>query len=746
MYHRISNSLGVVLTMLVMAAVCRQASAMDILVSGRVFGKDIATGKPLPAVFAVIREMDGNSVAVVDAQGEFTISITTPLPARLVVAYVGYVTDTVTVNDDRSLEIRLTPSKELEEVEIVGKRSATEYSMLKPMNTETSGQKEILKAACCNLSEAFESSPTVNVAYTDAVTGAKEIRLLGLSGIYSQLLTEAIPNFRGIASSYGLYFIPGPWMESIQVTKGSGSVQQGYEATTGQINVEFHKPDNEKLPRFYLNLFGEQNGNMELNFHARKQVSSRWSTVLMGHGNLMEGNQDQQKDGFLDIPHARQLNFYNRWQHHNGRRLESQLGWRLIHDERQGGQTGFTLMPGQVPYHTNVLNRRAEIFGKLGIIFPERPSLSIGNIVQFTAHDLDATFGIRGYDAQQRTLFMQSILQNTFRSADHGYKVGINYRRDRWDEMADSSLRTVDESVPGIFAEYTYNRTDRFSMVAGGRADLHNIYGWIWTPRLHLRYSFTPDLLIRLSAGNSFRVPNLYADNISVFASSRRLVVGDSIRPERAWNFGANATWKFRLKEREGSVNLDAYRTVFVDQLVVDRVTAVNEVSFYNLNGSSFANSFQVAVDHELLPRLDVRLAAKMEDVKVTYNNSLQRKPLVPRDRFLLNLAWNSRNEHWRVDYTVVREGSKRLIPTFYDPEIGEEAAVSPVFYTMNLQLTKVFRRFELYGGSENVLNYIQQHPIVNAKDPFGTEFDATNVWAPLDGRRIYLGVRWSVR
>jgi outer membrane receptor protein involved in Fe transport len=466
----------------------------------------------------------------------------------------------------------------------------------------------------------------------------------------------------------------------------------------------------------------------------------------MGHGNFMEGDQDQQSDGFLDIPHARQLNFYNRWQYDSGRRLESQLGWRLVHDERIGGQTGKGLAPGTEPYRTDVVNRRAEVFGKLGIVFPEKPAKSIGNILQLTGHELDSKFGVRTYQAVQRTLFVQSIIQNTFPSAEHQYKVGLNYRRDYWWERVDSSERVINESVPGIFAEYTYNHIDKFSMVAGGRADLHNSYGMIWTPRLHLRYNFTPDFLLRISAGSSFRVPNLYADNISIFASSRRVVVLDSILPERAWNFGFNSTYRFKWMEREGSVNFDAYRTQFVNQLVVDRVTSYDEVSFYNLSGESYANSFQLSVDYEIVPRLDVRLAAKKDDVRVTYDGSLQVKPLVPQDRFLLNIGWQSPNEHWRIDYTLVREGVKRLLPTYPDPDFTTEGNYSPVFYTMNLQLTKVFRKFELYGGSENLLNYYQLHPVVNAQNPFGTEFDATNVWGPLDGRRIYLGLRMSVR
>jgi outer membrane receptor for ferrienterochelin and colicin len=719
--------------------------AHEIPLKGKVVEQSGAIGDRSAIPGAIVRCLENDSVVTTGSQGDFIISVPGHFPIRLVAGFIGYQADTIVVTSENPVEIELKRTLELQEVEVSGRQGSVSYSTLNPINVETVTEREILKAACCNLSEAFETSPTVNVAYTDAVTGAKEIRLLGLSGIYSQLLTEAVPNFRGIAGSYGLYFIPGPWMESIQVIKGNGSVQQGYEATSGQINVEFKKPFDEEVPRFYLNLFGEQNGNMEVNLHARHKLNDSWSTILMAHGNYMEGNQDRQQDGFLDIPHARQLNFYNRWQYNSGKRLESQLGWRLIHDERQGGQYASSVHAHTELYTTDVVNRRGEVFGKLGIVFPEKPEKSIGNIAQLTVHQLDSRFGIVDYDASQRTLLLQSIYQNTFSSCSHKYKIGLNYRYDRWVETIDSVERVTLESVPGVFAEYTYNYFDELSVVVGNRLDYHNTYSWIYTPRLHARYNFTEDILIRISAGRSFRVPNIYSDNLSMLASSRQIVVGPDVQPERAWNYGFNATWRFEWKERGGTLNFDAYRTEFTSQLVVDRVTAFDKVSLYNLNGQSYSNSAQLAIDYEVLEGFTVRTAYKMDDVRVTYNDSLQRKPLVPRNRMLLNLAYETPNEHWRFDYTIVREGRKRLLPTFTDPTFDSALEQSPVFITMNLQITKQFRRFEVYAGSENLLNYLQEYPIVNANDPFGPAFDATNIWGPIDGRRIYAGLRYSI-
>jgi outer membrane receptor for ferrienterochelin and colicins len=741
-----TTKLIIILALLAHISWLDQVSAQTVSLTGTVVEQAGAIGDRTAIPGAIVRCIESDAAVTTGSQGEFTISIPEKLPVRLIASFVGYQADTFSVISFDPIVIELKRTLELKEVEVSGRQGSVEYSTLNPINIETVTEREILKAACCNLSEAFETSPTVNVAYTDAVTGAKEIRLLGLSGIYSQLLTEAIPNFRGIAGSYGLYFIPGPWMESIQVTKGNGSVQQGYEATSGQINVEFKKPFDEDVPRFYLNLFGEQNGNMEINLHARHKLNDAWSTILMAHGNYMEGNQDRQDDGFLDIPHARQLNFYNRWQYNSGKRLESQLGWRLIHDERQGGQFSKGGHSHSELYTTDVINRRGEIFGKLGIVYPENPDKSIGNIAQFTVHQLDSRFGKIDYDASQRTLFLQSIYQNSFYSCSHKYKIGLNYRYDRWVETIDSVDRVTLESVPGVFLEYTYNYFDELSVVVGNRLDYHNTYSWIYTPRLHARYNFTDDLLIRITAGSSFRVPNIYSDNLSMLASSRQIIIGNDIQPERAWNYGFNATWRFVWKERGGAVNFDAYRTEFSSQLVVDRVTDYSKVFLYNLNGNSYSNSAQLSLDYEFIEGATFRLAYKMDDVRVTYNDSLQVKPLVPRNKFLFNIGYQTPDEHWRFDYTLVREGRKRLLPTFPDPLVDSDLEESPVFFTMNLQITKQFRRFEVYAGSENLLNYLQEFPIVNADNPFGPSFDATNIWGPIDGRRIYAGLRYTIR
>jgi outer membrane receptor for ferrienterochelin and colicins len=713
-------------------------------------------GMEMPLTAANVYWLNTTIAATANEDGEFKIQLPDSLPAKLVISFVGYQNDTITVKDKSPLKVILKESVELKEVNVESHLGTTSISTLNPINTEKLNEGEILKAACCNLSEAFETSPTINVAYKDAVTGAKEIQLLGLSGIYSQLLTENIPNMRGIGGVYGLTFIPGPWMEGIQITKGSGSVMNGFESTTGQINVEFKKPQEKTTPKFYFNLFGEQNGNMEMNSIYKQKLSNQWSSVLMLHGNYMNQNIDRNHDGFLDVPHSKQINVYNRWQYDSGKKLESQIGLKFLYDQRYGGQ----IHPGSDEdvdrsqyYITDITNKRVEAFTKLGIVYPEKPYQSIGNIVQVTYHDLNAGVGLKQYNATEKTLYYQSIYQSIIGNTNHQYKVGVGYQYDLLNDqyspvyfLNQTSSHQLEQSVPGAFGEYTYSYLEKFKLIAGVREDYHNDYGWIFTPRLHGKYNLNDNTIMRWSIGQSFRVPYAIADNISVLASSKRLAFDETIAPEKAWNYGVNFTRRWDVSLGEGTFSVDLYRTDFINQLIVDPYSDTAAIHFYNLKGQSYSNSFQVTLNQEFIKRLNVRLAYKMDDVRADYNGLLQQKPLVAKNRALFNIGYETQNHHWRFDYTLVWEGKKQLANTFTDETYGKQPAESPDFYVMHSQVTYVVKNFEFYGGVENLLDYRQLHPIINANQPFSNSFDATQVWGPIEGRRIYAGLRYTLK
>ncbi|MFM7177097.1 MAG: TonB-dependent receptor [Bacteroidota bacterium] len=724
-------------------------------VSGRVFESNNGTKSPLVGASVY---WSGTQIGTTSgADGSYTINIPSN-PDFLVFSFVGFMSDSIKFNGQTTLDIILKSSVQLQGVQIQGKRDAVEISTIKTINIEQIGQKELLKAACCNLSESFETSPSVNVAYADAVTGAKEIQLLGLSGIYAQIMTENIPNMRGLASPYGLSYIPGPWMESIQVTKGSGSVANGFESTTGQINVEYLKPEN--APKFYLNLYGAESSNHEINVITSAKTGEHTTGSVMLHADNMPLQWDHNHDGFLDMPLTRNLNALARLSYNDGKKFEGQFMIKGLNELRRGGQLDqvWVSTPDIANgYGTRINTNRIEVSSKTGMIFPETPWRSVGLILSGHYHQQDSYFGLKTHDAWQTGFYGSLIYMSIFGTTDHKWKAGLDMRSDFMEEYFLDYPYYKEEYVPGAYFEYTLNVKEKFGVVAGIRGDHHNQWGFFATPRLHMKYNFTENLIVRASAGKSFRTPNLFTDNFSMLATSKRITLYEELQPERAWNYGANLTWKFRLFWRPGSFSFDYYITDFINQMVVDPYTYSEITAIYNLPGSSFAKSLQATFNYELFKRFDLRLAYKQDQVETDYISGRAKKPLIPDYRALINLAYESRKEDWRYDFTLQMQGKSNLgvtkeeAPLYqqghdgHAPQIGSDN-LSPAYITINGQVTKVFnKKWDAYVGVENLLDFRQDLPIIGFENPFGTYFDATNVWGPVMGRKIYLGLRYSI-
>lgn len=734
--------------------------AQDVIIKGRV--SDANTSQLLPG--ATVLLLPSEEAVLSDSAGNFNIAVGNA--HALVVRFVGYLSDTIYLPAKETLlQIRLRPAAQLSEVEVQARRMATEISTLNPRNIETLNEGELLKAACCNLSESFETNPSVDVSYTDAVTGAKEIQLLGLSGIYTQMLGEAIPTLRGLAIPFGLMYIPGSWMESIQISKGAGSVSHGYEGITGQINVEYRKPLKPQ-PRLHLNLYADAFGRGELNAIYSMPLKKHWNYMLMAHASGMEQSNDHNDDGFLDMPRYRQLNLYNRFHFNDGKRYEGQLGFKVLIENRQGGQTDFN--PETDKFTTNaygigVETRRFEVYSKTGLLFPETPYKSLGLQVSASLHQQFSYFGLTDYDALQSSLYTNLIYMNVFSTTDNQYKAGVDFRLDQFNEEVNDSSFSRTERVPGAYFEYTRGCAESpFGAVLGFRLDYHNLFGWLYTPRMNLKYNFTEEMILRFSAGKGYRTPNAFADNIGLFVSAKQLTVLEAPDIEEAWNGGLNFTTCFRWFRREASLALDAYHTRFLNQWVVDQFSDDNRVLFYNLQGNSIANSMQATFTYEPIRRLDIKLAWRFDDVRTDYLAFPEfAKPLVARNKALINVAWRTNSESWRMDATLQWEGRKPLQTAAGSMDSGHEGhegheghsagdtesgpGKSPDFVQLMAQVTKVFKKWEVYLGAENLLNYTQHVVILSANNPFGNTFDATQVWGPVMGTRIYTGLRYNL-
>jgi len=666
---------------------------------------------------------------------------------KLVVSFIGYKTDTIEVDRNESYLLHgLSISNELTEIVIYGKATGTHLDMMNPILTVNITGAELRKAACCNLSESFETNASVNVNYTDAATGARQIQLLGLAGNYTQILVENIPSLSGLATAYGLNYIPGPWMESIQVSKGTSSVRNGYESIAGQINIEFKKPvESEKL---YLNAFISDAGRQELNAHTSVVLNDNWSTMLLAHGELQKQTSDHNADNFRDEPDVKQYHLFNRWDYltDNG---DFRTGFRYLEEERIGGQ--FSYKPGDHDtwsngFGINIKTRRLDGFTKLGKVFMKDRSMSVGWIQNLVYHSQDSYFGYQKYEGIEKTYYTSLLYQWTPLLSKHTIDAGFSYKADWLDEQINDTKSTRTESVPGVFVQYTFSDTAKITLVAGIRTDFHNIWGTLVTPRVHLRYATSPNITMRASAGKGFRSVSVVAENSYLLASSREMIIDDNLKVEEANNYGFSISAKTQVSGKDIMFTAEVYHTNFINQVVIDLDTDVHEVRYYNLEGKSYSNVLQLEMSFEPIKGLDLLAAWRWNDVKTTYNSILRSKPLTGKYKGLLTLSYLTNLNKWQFDYTLQLNGPGRIPSTAANPPEYQRDDSFEAFPVMNLQITRYFRRMQLYLGSENLLGFRQDMPIIASDDPFGNYFDTGLVWGPIHGRKIYAGLRFIIK
>lgn len=714
---------------------------------GVVFGSDESGKQTLPGV-NIYWEGTNTGVASLP-DGTFEIEKSDD-QHMLVFSFVGYEPKVVHVDDTDPIEVSLEPNLELGEVTVIQKDRGTYLSVINPIQTERIGGAELHKAACCNLAESFETNPSVDVSYSDAVTGAKQIQLLGLEGTYSQLQVENIPNLRGLATTFGLTYIPGPWLESIQVSKGAASVLSGYESIAGQINAELKKPDSEE--KLFLNGYLNNHGRRELNANTNIRLGDKVSTGLFVHGSDLSRRIDENGDGFMDNPLSRQLQVHNRWKvnTHNG--FMAQAGATLLKEDRLGGQMGFER--GMVntpanPYGINIETDRLEGFFKMGYVWPNTRT-AIAFLSNASRHETSSFYGINNYDADESRFYGSAVLTRDLNEgATHTLNAGASFIYDDFNERLYAREMARTEKVPGVFAEYTFKPTNDFTLMTGVRADFHNLFGTFFTPRMHMRYKMNDHFTLRTSAGKGYRTANVISENSFMLANARPLLWEKDVMQEKAWNYGLAFIQNYNLLGRDLQINAEYFRTDFQSQLVVDRETSAQNIILAPLNGKSFANSVQFDVRWQPIERLDMLLAYRINDVQQTIGGQLKEKPLTSRYKGLINLNYTTNLKKWMFDYTAQFNGGGRI--PHYTEDWMNLAQVDASFYEfspytiMNAQITKYFRYWSVYLGAENMTNFKQAHPIEGAENPFGPQFDATNVWGPVSGIKVYAGLRFTL-
>ena len=705
---------------------------------------------PLPGVNVYWKIV--NQGVVTDANGHYKIPVHGEIGC-LVFSCISYENDTVHhMFDPIHYDHVFQSIHMLNEVEIAARQKATYINPIKAIAVQEITSENLKRAACCTLAGSFENNASVDVNYSDAVTGAKQIQLLGLSGIYTQMMTEIIPNFRGLASTFGLNYVPGNWMNGIQVSKGTSSVRNGYESITGQINVDYKEPLPNKSEKVFFNLYANSMAMTDFNFNVRTKVGKQDGIMLFGHVSHNFMKMDGNGDSFMDDPMTTQYNVFMRYNHPHTGRFGCKLGIKALKENRLGGQMDFDpkhrLDEGYNLFGIGINTERYEAFAKCGYHF-DRKDTSLGLQQQVTYHKMDSYYGLTDYNANQLSYYANLLFDSYIVNDHHTYSVGASYTYDKYDEhLNDSTLQRI-EQVPGAFAEYVFNDNHHWSVIAGFRADYNTYYHkMLYTPRLHVRFKTHDDFALRLSAGKGYRSPNVLAENSTMLASARVIRFLDTPKMEDAWNYGINLTKSITFGWRELILQADFYRTDFINQIVLDRDADAHEIRIYNLDGKSYSNSAQIEANCEIFKDFDLTLAFRYNDVKMTINDTLREKPFVNRYKGLVSMSYAPGT--WQFDFTTQFNGDCRV------PDLSGNATAmanhqnigrSPFYVIMNAQITKKFgEHWEVYVGGENLTNYKQDYPIISAENPTSEDFDASMVWGPLSGIRGYLGVRFQIK
>lgn len=589
-------------------------------------------------------------------------------------------------------------------------------------------REELFKAACCNLGESFTTNPSVDVNYSDAATGAKQIKLLGLSGTYVQMLTENLPNFRGAAAPFALDYVPGPWMNSIQVSKGASSVRNGYESITGQIDIEYLKPDNDE--GVTVNLYGGTLGRLEANADANVHLDGKLSTEVLAHYQDDFGHHDVNDDGFLDQPNVRQWNLQNRWKW-KGTHYMFHGGISMVKEKREGGQTHHTAPDTHHLYNIGIETDRYEGYTKHAFILDPEHGTNIALMGNASMHLLDANYGNKHYSVNQKNVYAQLLFETNF-NKQHNLSTGLSLN---YDYLAHDEK----ETTPGVYAQYTYNLNDKMVAMAGIRADHSSRYGTFVTPRFHLKLTPNEIVSLRLSTGKGYRTVHALAENNNLLASGRQLVI-DDLEQERAWNYGFSSSFYIPLFGKTLKLNAEYYHTRFSQQAVVDYDTHPNEIRITNLDGKSYSNTVQVDAAYPIVKGLELTAAWRWNDVKCTYGGELMEKPLTSRYKGLVTASYKTPLGLWQFDATLQLNGGGRM-PT---PVNGLWEDRFKAYEQVSAQITRWFRHFSVYIGGENLTGFRQKKTIINAEDPWSPFFDATMVWGPVHGAMFYAGIRMN--
>ena len=744
-----SNLFKILFLFLIIVFLNDFVTAQDL--KGKVTGKIDNRNESLEG--AVIKWINTKTGTATDEKGNFELSTEGISDKRVIISNIGYTSDTLDVNNKRFVETALIPNATTNVIEVEDEQSSS-YISDEDAKTEVISSQELVKDACCDLSGCFGRNSSVEVAVTDIITDSKELKILGLEGAYTQILIDNMPVMNGLNVKYGVSSLPGTLIDKITISKGSNSVLQGYESISGIMNVLLKDYDNSD--RFLFNGFVNSMLEKHVNMNYTARLNKNLNNILAFHSVQKSNRIDDNNDDFLDNPLITRYTLYNKWKFSNKKdKSDFNIAGRYWNEERSGGQKGYDINKNQgssTIYGQTAKINSIEGYFRYGKEFSETKNIKLYSNANY--YDQKSFIGITKYDAKQTNFSASGFYE--FEVSDRDFiKTGLSYKYLKIDEdisFEDSTGKTYagdylkNESIPGIFAENSLSfLNDKASLMTGLRFDYHNKYNLIVTPRALLRYQPVDEIVFRVSAGTGFRTINLFSENPTILASSRNIIIAETLDPEKTFNFGADILYYFNIGKAGGSLNVDFYRTTFSNKIIPDYDTDPSKVIFDNLKGKAYSNVMQAETNINLFRGFDVKLAYKFIDLEYEKDGVMIEQPFNAKHRFLSTLSYSPVSKSWSASAGLQWYGKQRLPSTSTNPVQYQRPDESDPYTIINAQFNKNFKFIQLYGGIENILNFTQSDPIISADNPFGPYFDTSYIWGPTQGREFYLGFRLLV-
>jgi outer membrane receptor for ferrienterochelin and colicin len=721
--------------------------------SGYVYGESEGKKEALDA--AVVKWINTTKGTITDSTGKFELVTTGITDKRLVVSYAGYKTDTVEAADNLPVEVILVPNMSTATINVEDSKKSTYFGNY-TSKTEVISSQELVKEACCDLAGCFGRNSSVEVAVTDIITDAKELKILGLEGAYTQLLIDNMPLMSGLNTKYGISSIPGTQIDKITISKGSNSVIQGYESISGIMNVILK--DYKTSDRLLVNGFMNSMLEKQFNLNFANSVNKKWNNILTLHTVQKSNVMDDNGDSFLDNPLITRYVLYNKWNYSDPKKkTDFNIAGRYWNEKRVGGQKNTESHStvhnaGHRLYEQTAKINSVEGYSRLSSQFTETSGIKM--YLTSSYYDQESYYGFTKYDAKQTSFSAMGFYE--FEVMPKGFlKTGLSYKYQKIDELIafeDTTAKTYagdyikKESIPGVFAENSLSfLDDKASLMTGIRFDYHNEHKLVVTPRALFRFQPVKTLVFRASIGTGFRTINLFSENSNILASSRNVVIAETLQPEKTLNYGADILFYFGSSDYSGSINVDFYRTDFSNKIIPNYDSNPTEVIFANLDGKAFSNVLQAELSLTLLRNLELKLAYKFIDLRYDKDGVRYEQPFNAKHRVLTTFSYMPSSKSWSMSAGLNWFGKQRLPSTASNPVQYQLPSESKPYTLVNAQFNKNFKFFELYAGVENLLNFKQDNPIISADDPFGPYFDTSFIWGPTKGREIYAGFRFII-